>query len=301
MLKVINHFSRLKIILSNSSVKNWPAILILALNPKTREKGEHFRIFLEKKGIIKYFPNEKKISFLDFIFFHNSPNLAALASDIVSIWGKDFPSFSEKLLKSKAYSFEGPYENDEVFIKEGDFVVDAGANIGLFSLLASQKVGSSGKIYAFEPIKDTREILKKNISVNRLNNISVLPFALGEKSGEVDFSLLPDPGSNALSSLIEESQERRHEKVEVKTLDEIIAQGTINHVDFIKSDIEGMERDLIIGARNSIKRFHPRLSICIYHRPDDREVLSRLIHEIEPKYKISFSYKKMFAIYEDSY
>lgn len=301
MLKIIDHFARLKIILSNSHIKDWPVILRLALNSKTRENGEHFKMFLEKKKIIKYFPSEKKISFLDFIFFHNSPNLAALASDIVSIWGNDFPFFSEKLLNSKAYLFEGPYESNEVFIKEGDFIIDAGANIGLFSSLASQKVGPLGKIYAFEPIKATREILKNNISVNKFNNISVLPFALGEKSGEADFSLLPDPGSNALSSLIEESQEGGHEKVEVKTLDEIILQGAIDHIDFIKSDIEGMERDLIIGARNSIKRFHPRMSICIYHRPDDREVLSRLVHEIEPKYKINFSYKKMFAIYEDSY
>ncbi len=58
---------------------------------------------------------------------------------------------------------EGPYEFEECKLDEGDIVIDAGANIGLFSNYAASRVGDNGKIYAFEPTSSTCEIIKNNI------------------------------------------------------------------------------------------------------------------------------------------
>jgi hypothetical protein len=69
----------------------------------------------------------------------------------------------------------------------------------------------------------------------------------------------------------------------------------LTKVDFIKADIEGMERDLLLGAKQTIARFKPKLAICIYHLADDPEILPKIIKDICPEYKITFSDKKLFA------
>ena len=61
--------------------------------------------------------------------------------------------------------------------------------------------------------------------------------------------------------------------VNVTTIDEFVKSNNIEKVDFIKADIEGAERDMLRGATEVLKKFAPKLAICIYHLPDDKEVL----------------------------
>ena len=69
-------------------------------------------------------------------------------------------------------------------------------------------------------------------------------------------------------------------------------------VDFIKADIEGAERYMLMGARETLGKFAPKLSICTYHFPDDPEVLEKIILEANPNYKIEHRWKKLYAIVE---
>ena len=67
-------------------------------------------------------------------------------------------------------------ETLEIFersIMTGDIVLDIGANVGLFSLLGSELVGERGRIYAFEPAKDTLKALTRNIEINRCKNVEI--------------------------------------------------------------------------------------------------------------------------------
>ena len=187
---------------------------------------------------------------------------------------------------------EGPYEKGEVELKEEDWVVDAGANIGMFSLFASKKVGDKGKIFSFEPVPATQKLLKRNIELNGLKNVEVVPFALGEKKGELSFSIFPE--SLECSSGFFDNEGSR-ETVSQTTLDAFVEENRIPRIDFIKSDVEGMERNLLAGARNTIKKFKPKLALCIYHRPDDPELLEKMIKDFVPEYKIIKGKEKLFA------
>src|SRR5258708_4255396 len=60
-------------------------------------------------------------------------------------------------------------------LKKGDFVFDVGANIGLLSVFMAKRVGSSGKVYAFEPHPGTRKELQKTIALNEVENIMIVP------------------------------------------------------------------------------------------------------------------------------
>ena len=68
--------------------------------------------------------------------------------------------------------------------------------------------------------------------------------------------------------------------VEVDSIDRV----SVEPVTFIKMDVEGAEYQGILGARNMIAKYKPKLAICVYHKPEDIWELPQLIHEIRSDY-----------------
>lgn len=66
-------------------------------------------------------------------------------------------------------------------------------------------------------------------------------------------------------------------KVLITSLDALLASSALPSISFIKADVEGYERELLLGAEETIRRFHPKLSICTYHLPDDWRVIPGII------------------------
>ena len=255
-----------------SEVKKCPLI-------KTEKAGKDDLIL--DTGLIKFFyPKNLRIS-----------HFAIDYTSLIYPYVKKFYDTKIKLLDFFPQD-DGPYEKDNIELKKGDWVVDAGANIGMFSLFAAKKVGEQGKVFSFEPVPATQRLLKRNIELNGIKNVEVVPFALGEKKGELSFSIFPE--SLECSSGFFDNEGSR-EKVNQITLDEFVEENKIHKIDFIKSDVEGMERNLLTGARNTIKKFKPKLAICIYHRPDDPELLEKIIKDFVPEYKIIKGKEKLFA------
>lgn len=188
--------------------------------------------------------------------------------------------------------FQDCYEKNEVRLKTGDVVIDAGANLGIFSIFAAQKIGLSGKVYAFEPIFSTREFLMKSVRLNQIKNIRVERFALGDFGGKINFSLDDESSGNA-SAFFKRGENK--ETVQQITLDTFIFKNNIQKVNFIKVDIEGMERNLLAGAETTIKKFKPRIAICAYHRVDDPVVLKRMLSNFVPKYKFLETKSKLYV------
>lgn len=184
---------------------------------------------------------------------------------------------------------EGPYElNDDISIHENDVVIDCGANIGLFSAIASRKGAVS---YAFEPSERIRK--KYTDATAKANgNIIVCPYALGSEKGTAYFD---DDSAVMSAGRLSGSGDNKGEEVQITTIDSFVAENNIARVDFIKADIEGAEREMLKGAGETLKKFAPKLSICTYHLPDDKEVLESLIREANPKYNITHAYKKLYA------
>jgi len=246
---------------------------------KTEKAGKDDLIL--DTGLIKFFyPKNLRIS-----------HFAIDYTSLIYPYVKKFYDTKIKLLDFFPQD-DGPYEKDNIELKKGDWVVDAGANIGMFSLFAAKKVGEQGKVFSFEPVPATQRLLKRNIELNGIKNVEVVPFALGEKKGELSFSIFPE--SLECSSGFFDNEGSR-EKVNQITLDEFVEENKIHKIDFIKSDVEGMERNLLTGARNTIKKFKPKLAICIYHRPDDPELLEKIIKDFVPEYKIIKGKEKLFA------
>lgn len=181
---------------------------------------------------------------------------------------------------------EGAYEYGSVQLKEGDVVFDCGANIGLFSAVAAWK---DATVYAFEPMKDCFGYLQKQSEINLKGKIIPVKCAVSSHCGEEVFfegDGITEAGMFGTG---------RQLRVQAVTLDAFVQQKNIERVDFIKADIEGSEREMLLGAKETLSKYAPKLAICTYHRPDDKEVLSSIIMEANPNYHIEYKWKKLYA------
>lgn len=190
-------------------------------------------------------------------------------------------------------TWEGPYESGSVELKEGDVVIDCGANMGYFSAVASAKKCS---VYAFEPISVVVEkYLSKTIALN--SNITICNYALSDFEGTLEFA----PGNDLLNmgaySAYSDDMKNKNDVITLPctTIDTFVDNFKLEKLDFIKADIEGAERYMLRGAVNTMKRFAPKLSICTYHLPDDPEVIRSIITQANPAYVIEEKYQKLYA------
>ncbi len=160
--------------------------------------------------------------------------------------------------------FFGEYELDtnkilELYLKQDDIVLEAGANIGSETLLIS-KLASRGTVYCFEPNPYSFERLKINVSINELKNVYSYDYALGESDSQIKFHIYPKGFCNSgMSSKYMETPITHEITVEQKTVDTFISENKITKLDFIKMDIQGAEMDLITGASETLKRFKPTI------------------------------------------
>lgn len=79
------------------------------------------------------------------------------------------------------------------------------------------------------------------------------------------------------------------------TVDKFVQDNGLQRVDFIKADIEGAERNMLMGAQKTLREYAPKLAICTYHLPDDKEVLTELILQANPDYVIEYQWEKLYA------
>jgi FkbM family methyltransferase len=176
------------------------------------------------------------------------------------------------------------------FLKKNSVVIDAGANLGIFSIWAA-RLAPEGRVFAFEPVKDTLALLKRN--AGPYGNVVCVGAGLGDKPKE---AIILDRGVGASTSVMQDSpflqrsenserdRDGRLEKVTIVTIDQFVAENHISRVDFIKIDTEGYEAKVLQGARKTIERYKPVIAMSAYHNPDDKRDLPRILKEIYPEY-----------------
>lgn len=139
-------------------------------------------------------------------------------------------------------------------MKEGNLFVDVGANIGVYTLHASRRVGAKGKVFAFEPTPDTFSDLQQNVQSNRCFNVTCEKIALADRIGEGHLVECGRAASNAISLL---PPTGKRVTISVRTLDNYCQTNRIQKVDFIKVDIEGGEADFFSGGIQTLKKDRP--------------------------------------------
>lgn len=143
----------------------------------------------------------------------------------------------------------------------GQVVVDAGANIGYFTLRSARLVGPSGRVVAFEPSASSFSVLMKNLRLNGLRNTLAMNIGLGEKE---DISKYWVYDSSILNSTTHEVRRKDAklvgiERVQLRVLDDVLDEQRIESLDYLKLDTEGAELAILRGAKKSLSRFHPRI------------------------------------------
>ncbi|MDR0231335.1 MAG: FkbM family methyltransferase [Dysgonamonadaceae bacterium] len=177
----------------------------------------------------------------------------------------------------------------DVSVKADDIVIDAGAWFGDFSAYAASK---GAVVYAFEPEKRNFEIL---CETKRLNpNSKIIPTQKGlsdyNKTAEIFIN------GNLSHSTQKSCLDNEKQEIILTTLDRFVEENHLTKVDFIKSDIEGDERNMLRGAKETLRKFASKLALCTYHLPDDAEVMTKIILEANPNYTIKYMRHKLFAV-----
>ena len=158
----------------------------------------------------------------------------------------------------------GRYEADvtQLFreaVREGMSVLDAGANVGYYTLIASRRVGPHGRVYAFEPDPLNFSYLTRNIAANSCANVRAFPDALGSACASRVF--IPDPGG-AEGYIAQDSTAKTGVAVRVTTIDEVLGKIGGPKIDLMKVDVEGSELDVLNGMHDT-SRSNDRLELII--------------------------------------
>jgi len=143
----------------------------------------------------------------------------------------------------------------ERLLQPGMTVVDVGAHHGLYTLLASKRVGRNGRVIVFEPSPREFRRLKKHLRWNRCSNVRLMPCAVGDEPGETDFYLV-EGSQDWCNSLrlpaVDEPTNRV--RVSVRRLDDALEELDVSKIDFIKLDVEGAELSVLYGVMRILPR-----------------------------------------------
>ncbi|MBY8987034.1 MAG: class I SAM-dependent methyltransferase [Candidatus Lokiarchaeota archaeon] len=221
--------------------------------------NKNIYLFQFWKGVKPLKNNKKEILFKDFnrkIWI----DLTLNDDDVISRGFLDCGKFFEQSLLQFVSQLE---------LDENKAIVDIGANVGNHTLFFSLFCLYS-KIFAFEPYDKVRNVLESHIKMNSLKNVKVFPVAVGAKAGFCDLEESP------MDSL---GKKRHNGKTFVKkgnsikmvTLDDALKNEPIS---LIKMDVEGYEYNVLLGARNILKKQHPYLfieakTLCAKQQIDD--------------------------------
>ena len=160
--------------------------------------------------------------------------------------------------------FQGTFEPVERallpdVIRPGMTVLDIGANAGIYTLLASRLVGATGRVIAFERSARERSRLDSHLALNRIANVRVEPFAVGNVDGDTEFYVAANFEAGFNSRIEAPGIPMTRVRVPIRRLDSYAATARLDRVDFVKLDVEGGERDALAGGERLLRHARPTI------------------------------------------
>ena len=168
---------------------------------------------------------------------------------IVEIEGLKFYSVVENISQMHIQNLpETEFCKKEINL--GDTVIDIGANIGYFTLIFAKLVGKTGKVISFEPDPRSFKILEKNVELNGFQNVELINKAVSNQNKKV--KLFMNTGDTQGSSLKQTEYNKEFHEVEAVSLDNCLEKD--EEIKFIKIDVEGVEKEIIEGGKETLLR-----------------------------------------------
>ena len=167
-------------------------------------------------------------------------------------------------------------------IHPGDIVLDAGANVGVFTRKAL--LAGASKVVAIEPAPENLECLRRNFAAEiETGHVVIYPKGVWDKDDVLKLSV--DPNSSARDSFVRHIPNAQFIEAPLTTVDKLVAELQLPRVDFIKMDIEGAERNALAGGRETIAKHRPRMALCVYHLEDDDIEVPKRVQEAYSGYR----------------
>jgi FkbM family methyltransferase len=181
--------------------------------------------------------------------------------------------------------------------KRGDIVVDIGAHIGHYTIIASKRVGANGKVVAIEASPSNFEILNRNIKLNQLANIINLNHVVYSKETKLKLYLPGEESGHTIYNTVISDRARNEDKfveVNANTLDYLLQSKGIKQeqINWIKIDVEGAEFEVLKGAANILSNSKDIAILIEIHNLRDSTNLYRPIVEFLNLYNFKIEFEK---------
>jgi FkbM family methyltransferase len=164
--------------------------------------------------------------------------------------------------------YECVHDETEIAVAAGDTVIDGGGCYGDTAVRFALQAGNGGRVFSFEFVPGNLDLFNQNLALNGelAERIEIIRRALWDRSG----CQLSISGKGPASRVCrDDCASQNAETVQTTTIDELVAEKRLGAVDFIKLDIEGAELNALRGAERTLKRFSPKLAVCVYHSLED--------------------------------
>jgi len=165
---------------------------------------------------------------------------------------------------TKQLFIAGRYEPNELalvsrVLSPGMVMVDAGANEGLFTLVAAARVGGAGAVLAFEPSPREFARLAANCRLNAFGNVRLFALGLSDRNGIASLAVAAGEHAvhNVLGELPEKVELAQRLPVPLARLDEVPGIAELPRLDLLKMDVEGAEFGLLRGGEATIRKHRP--------------------------------------------
>ncbi len=182
------------------------------------------------------------------------------------------------------------YQDEGFRVQPGDVIIDAGGFIGDTAALFCAKTGGDCQVHAFELLDESIALFRYNNALNGISDRVVLnKLALSDHSqGSLVIKQARLQGATSV-----EPGDGPGERIPTITLDDYVARHGLQRVDLIKMDIEGSEIPALHGAVQTIRRFRPKLALCLYHKWDDVLTIPRFIAGLGIPYRFNFKWVQL--------
>ena len=170
--------------------------------------------------------------------------------------------------------------------RPGDVFLDVGANVGWYTLHVARMVGPEGLVLAVEPSPDSFAVLKENIKLNHLSNVTALNLAAWDRDADLDLILaticIADTVKQAWADPAEAwfRKPRGTVRVPARPLDDVLKDQEVTRLDWVKIDVEGAEAEVLRGLRKALMRFHPRILVESERLEDLTSILEPMGYQV---------------------